>query len=804
MLIQEDSQDIENPPTPYIGGRKGTDKYRLTILTDGLLRFEWAPDGEFEDRPSYFAAHRNDLVKNVPKYRVKESKEKVEIFTSRFQVTYDRNEFTPGGFFVVVFGYSGTRWRYGEVHETLGGTTRTLDNVDGRAPLGPGVAARKGFAHLDDSKSFLFTDDGYFALRRPGLGRVDGYLFCYGHDYRESVQAFYKLSGNQPLLPRWTFGNWWSRYYEYSDKSYLELMDTFAKYKIPLSAAVIDMDWHLVRDPRVIEAGESGWTGYTWNKQLFPDPPAFIEQLHRRKLKVTLNDHPSEGVARYEDQYKDMARVLDFDTSHGDPIPFNSSDRAFVDAYHGTLLKSLEKQGVDFWWIDYQQGTQSLKGIDPLWLLNHYHFKKWDTPGARPIILSRWADFGGQRYPLGFSGDTVVSWQSLDFQPEFTTTASNVGFGYFSGDLGGHMLGVRDDHLTTRWVQWGVFSPIFRLHSTKNNWVCKEPWKLPAGSGQGPRDVIISFMRLRHRLIPYLHTMNARAADKDKPSPLLEPMYWQWPEREEAYNVPNQYYFGTEILVAPITTPQNRATHTGKVRAWLPPGTRWVDWLTGVTYDGNRNFWLSRTLDKIPLLLKQGAIVPLDGNPEPENGARNPSSFEVVAVVGANGRFEMMEEAEDGKDNASPEWLRTPIVFDQAKGTLTVGPTKRSCSWSVRFVGFKSTKDIHASVDDKSLSPKVDVVDNGLLVTLGDVPSGAQATVSVGSQPGLSVNDPYALMFPILYDAEVGYRLKEDIEAIMTPKSVPTSVRATQLEALDMDADLRLVLMELLLADSRS
>ncbi|PHH60681.1 hypothetical protein CDD81_1367 [Ophiocordyceps australis] len=811
------SMHHERAHSPYVGGRKG-DKYRFTVLEDGLVRYEWASDAVFEDRPSSLAYRRAESLQHTPPYKLRESANSIEIITSRFHLNYDKQEFAPGGLWVTVFGHTGSVWRFGEANDTLGGTARTLDGIDGRIAMGSGVVSRKGFAYIDDSESMLFTSDGFVASRRPGPGRVDGYLFCYGHDYPEAIRALWRLSGPQPLLPRWSLGNWWSRYYAYSAQSYLELMDKFHEHKVPLSVAVIDMDWHLVDDPRVIEAGQSGWTGYTWNRKLFPDPPAFIKQLHERRLKVTLNDHPSDGVQPYEDIYSSMARKLHRDPSSKEAIPFDIADVDFLNAYFDPLLRSIEKDGVDFWWIDWQQGRYSrLRGVDPLWMLNHYHYVKWPRHHLLPIILSRYAGPGSHRYPIGFSGDTIVSWASLDFQSEFTATASNIGYGWWSHDIGGHMFGIHDDDLTVRWVQLGVLSPIMRLHSTKSQWVGKEPWKLPAG----PRQVVTNMMRLRHRLIPYLDTMNVRATDVVEGSPIVQPMYWKYPERDEAYEVPNQYHFGTSMLVAPITTPQNRVTKTAKVRAWLPPGT-YVDFFTGVVYSGNRTMWLSRTLDKIPVLLKQGAIVPLDADETPSNGGGKPESLELVVVVGAEGHFELLEEdvEESGllkqdasrADNASlstaktVKWIKTPIWLKQNDGTITIGATRGGSSppktrnWSVRLLGVRSVKDLQVSVQGKSFKPKSSIADNGLVVHLGAVASNSSVMLSLGSDPQLSANDAQALAYPILFDAQVEYNLKDKIGAIMDAKGVPAGVRVSQLESLDMDQDLRLILTEFLLA----
>lgn len=342
------AKPVANPENVITGPN-----YRFTVLTDGLLRYEWAEDNQFEDRPSVFAVCR-DLEK--PSFRVKDTESTLEIITTRFHLTYDKQPFAPAGLSVLVrgkntFNCHASIWRYGEAASNLGGTARTLDDADGRIPLESGVISKAGFASIDDSNSMLFDENGVAAGRRDGT-RSDGYLFAYMHDYREAVKALYAISGPQPLLPRWALGNWWSRYYAYRADEYLTLLDKFRGEGIPLSVAVIDMDWHLVDDQRVIDSGATGWTGYSWNKELYPDPPAFLAEIHRRNLKVTLNDHPAEGVYSYEDSYEDMAKAVGHDTSNKDPIAFDMTDKRFQDAFFDILHRRLEDDGVDFWWID--------------------------------------------------------------------------------------------------------------------------------------------------------------------------------------------------------------------------------------------------------------------------------------------------------------------------------------------------------------------------------------------------------------------------------------------------------------------
>jgi alpha-glucosidase (family GH31 glycosyl hydrolase) len=588
-------------PEAVIGGSDC--KYRFTLLTDGLIRYEWASDGVFDDHASTFALNRQQLV---PKFRVISTSENLEIITDRIHLYYDKRPFTASGFTVHVSGKwarHGALWRYSDDCDDLGGTARTLDGADGRVSLGHGIISRAGYATIDDSKSLLFDKDGWITTRRPGDDRIDGYLFAYGHDYRAAMKAFYAVSGNQPVLPRWSLGNWWSRYYAYSAAEYLGLMDRFQSEQLPFSVAFLDMDWHLVDDNRVTG---SGWTGYTWDPKLFPDPKGFLGEIHKRGLKVTVNDHPADGVRSFEDQYEDMAKALGRDTFNKDPISFDITNRDFCDAFFDVLHRDLENQGVDFWWVDWQQGPYSrTPGVDPLWMLNHYHFLDNALGGKRPLTFSRFAGPGSHRYPIGFSGDTQLTWASLDFQPEFTATASNIGYGWWSHDIGGHYGGHRDEELSTRWLQYGVFSPILRLHSVDNPFNTKEPWTF----GVEAQGIMNKFLRMRHRLLPYLYTMNVRSTQESEP--LVQPLYWYYPSNEASYRAKNEFFFGSQLLVIPVTAPRDAESRLGRVRAWFPPG-RHVDIFSGVVYDGDRELWINRPLASYPVFGREGAIIPLD------------------------------------------------------------------------------------------------------------------------------------------------------------------------------------------------
>jgi alpha-glucosidase (family GH31 glycosyl hydrolase) len=659
------------------------DRWRISVLADGLVRLEWSDDGAFEDRASTFAIHR-DLP--VPDFEVIDGEGTLEIVTDRLRLTYDRGPFTPAGLSVQASGNISNHhsvWRYGEPTVDLGGTTRTLDDVDGRIALDPGVVSAAGVTALDDSGSFVFEDDGWVSPRDGG--GLDVYVFSFGHAYDAALRAFFAVSGKTPVLPRWVLGNWWSRYHRYSADTYLELLDRFEGERVPFSVAVLDMDWHRV-DSVPPQYG-SGWTGYSWERELFPDPEGFLAELHRRGLRVTLNVHPADGVRAYEDAYAAVAEALGRDTDGEEPIAFDITDRDFLAAYLDVLHHPLEAQGVDFWWLDWQQGSYSrIQGIDPLWMLNHFHFLDSAREGRRPLTFSRYAGPGSHRYPIGFSGDTHISWASLDFQPEFTATASNVGYGWWSHDVGGHIHGLRDDELATRWVQLGLFSPILRLHSSSNPFLVKEPWLYPGEARAAMGDAL----RFRHRLVPYLHTMNHRAAVDDVP--LVRPMYHLAPEDDRAYRVPNQFAFGSELLVAPVTTPRDPVTLRGAVRAWLPPGT-WIDVFTSTVYDGDRELELHRELGSVPALLRAGGILPLAAEDDLD-ATRNPQRFELLVAPGADGAFTLIEDDGTGATPEDIPTARTAIAWDQASGVLTIdaaedphGVLPAERSWTVTLLG---------------------------------------------------------------------------------------------------------------------
>lgn len=692
------------------------EKYRFTVLTSGLIRMEYAPEGGFEDRASQSVFYRD-----FPACSFQSNIQNGELTLETENLILKYRENAPFGedtLSVKLKIEPASLWRYGEDFEDLGGTVKTLDQVNGACKLGRGVVSRNGFSVLDDSRTLVLEEDGWVGLRSENT--TDCYFFGYGYAYLNAVQDLYKLTGVPPMLPAYALGNWWSRYHAYTQEEYTNLIRRFREENVPFSVSVVDMDWHIVDIPEELKDEDpnfqDGWTGYTWNTELFPDYKAFLKFLKEQNLYTSLNLHPAQGVCRHEAMYEEMAKACGIDPSSGKHVPIDILSPEFMGKYFDILHHPYETDGVDFWWMDWQQGTDywwihqpnkpghyqdPRERMDPLWMLNHLHILDISRNGKRPMFFSRYSGPGSQRYPVGFSGDTYVSWESLDFQPYFTATATNIGYTAWSHDIGGHQPGYRDDELQVRWLQLGVFSPINRLHSTSSEFMSKEPWcyREPA---QG---IMKQWLRLRHAFFPYLYTMNYK--NHTELMPLVQPMYYSHPKCQAAYEVPNQFWFGSELLVAPITTPQDPSTMMGKVTVWLPKG-EWFDFFNGLHYHSQRGRKINmhRYLDTIPVLAKAGAIVSLAQYAAKDNRLCNSENMEVAVFPGADNAFTLYEDAGDYSDYQKGAYVKTKMTLQwgkqalfticPAQGALSLVPEKRN--WKISLRGFHKDAEISVNI----------------------------------------------------------------------------------------------------------
>ena len=651
-------------PAPADGAVIRGDGYRITVLTERLLRLEYEAEGRFCDTATQTVINRRFPL---PAFTQSRAGGRLTVETDALRLEYDGKPFSPEGLSVTLkgqFAVYASVWHYGDAGSNYKGTARTLDEANGEIPLSDGLMAWEGYAVLDDSDTMRMGEDG--TLLPAEYHGTDVYLFAYGHDFKGALKDFYRLTGPTPALPRYALGNWWSRFYPYTEKSYKALMERFGREDVPLSVAVLDMNWHVTDiDPKY----GPGWTGYTWNRDMFPDPEGLLKWLHDRDLKVTLNDHPADGVRAFDDLYPAMAAAMGVDPATEAPMPFDAGSAEYLAAFEQVVLNDFERQGVDFWWIDWQQkGGSSVPGVDPLFTLNHTRYLYSARNGDAGLTFSRYGGPGSHRYPVGFSGDSFITWESLAFQPYFTATAANIGYGWWSHDIGGHMHGERDEELQTRWLQFGVLSPIMRLHSCQSEFLSKEPWAYP----EPAYSIMKRWLRFRHALLPWLYTKNVQSSREGWP--ILYPVYYDWPDGWDAYDAQrDEYVLGGELLVAPITSPMD-ATGLASVKVWLPEG-EWVEFTDGRRYTGGQCLRVYRTLSEEPIFVRPGTVIPMDGSKALRNGAPLPETLLFRAFAGASGGCRVTEDNGRRRGSEGFREAETRCALDVREGmTLMISP----------------------------------------------------------------------------------------------------------------------------------
>lgn len=481
----------------------------------------------------------------------------------------------------------------------LGGWYRSLDGASAPVQLHDGLLSRDGWYLLDDSQTALWTPNVWPRPREQPAGYQDRYLFAYGRDYAAGLADFAKLTGPAPLLPKWAFGLWYSRWFAYSAADYIqEMLPKFADEKLPLDVLVVDTDWK----------APNAFVGWQWNTTLFPDPKAFLDKAHAQGLHVSLNIHPA---ILGDDVHFAATNAKAGGLIAGEPNVF---DWDFANPLHVAsyfaLHEPMEIDGVDLWWLDWccNGSRVSMAGLTPDTWLNYLYSKRMIDRSQRGFAFSRigsaltsysdigavvpsgpWAD---HRYSIHFTGDTSPTWEMLNFETYFTIREGNIGLPYVSHDIGSFAANHLPDDMYVRWVQLGAFQPIMRLHSNHGD-------RLPWDYSDEVRLAAEKFLRLREQLVPYLYTLARQSFDTGLP--MVRGMYLHYPNDENAYTFDHQYLLGENLLVAPIATPGK----TANVDVWLPPG-KWINIFSGQVFNGPKIQTMQADFLSMPVFARAG------------------------------------------------------------------------------------------------------------------------------------------------------------------------------------------------------
>jgi alpha-glucosidase (family GH31 glycosyl hydrolase) len=467
-------------------------------------------------------------------------------------------------------------------------------------------------------------------------------------------------------------GYWYSKYQRYTSDEFMEIVNDVKHFNIPMDVMIFDMDWHT-----------QGWTGWTWDRTAIPDPEGLIDWMHQHGLKVSLNLHPADGVDDDEDFFNDLREDMGLD-KQTKRVPWNLSDGRFYHNMFKHIISARERQGVDFWWLDWQQNLTSkyVDGLGETFWCNHvfYNDMRLNRPNHRPLIFHRWGGLGSHRYPIGFSGDSFTTYGTLAWQPYFTATASNVGFGYWGHDLGGHQqTGGNDPEIYLRWMQFGVFTPIFRTHATNWEGIERRIWKYSNFPS------LLETVKLRYALMPYIYTAARQAYDTGVS--LCRPLYYEWPEVNNAYLFEDEYMFGDDILVAPVVTKSESDGMTAR-RTWLPEG-RWFDVCRNKVVEGNRTFTDRYAMEEIPYFFRAGSVIV--NNPPMMNLNTRPDRLILKVVPGGNGQTKLYED--EGDTEGYKQGAYTTTTISHEGNTLTILPREgkfagmpESRSYTVEFL----------------------------------------------------------------------------------------------------------------------
>ncbi len=684
-------------------------KYRITVLTERLVRLEYNENGIFENSPTEIVWYRN-LPK--PDFSVTENNKILNIKTKYFELSYVKDKkftgskLSPSSNLKITLNNTNKVWYYGHPEvRNFGTSTFSLDEHNKKN----GLYSLDGFATIDDSKSNIILEDGSFKKRE--YKGIDIYVFLYNKDFFYCLNDYFSITGYPPLIPRYALGNWWDKKESYSEVETAHLIKKFEDNNIPISLFVLN-NWQVGNNFEF--------------SNFYKDQVSLINYIHSQKIKVALTiDDPY--VFKPESSAFSKLETHLIKDEHGN-IPFNVYDAKVMDVFLKVLINPLNQLGIDLYSIN----TFNKKDLDRLTILKHYLY--YNTPNSkRALISSRNSLVASHRYPILYSGKTEVSWDTLKKLPSFNMSSTNFGVSFTSSDVGGTTGGIEDNELFIRFIELATFSPILRLGSDGGKYYKREPWKWSLK----PREIATTYLNLRHSLIPYLYTEAYKYFKYGKP--LIEPLYYSYPDIYDSI-YKNEYLFGSTFLVCPITEKKdyimNRVIH----KIYIPSGT-WYGFFTGKQYKGNKKYTSFYRDHQYPVFVKAGAIIPLDS--EPSNDTSTPKKLEIQVFPGANNTYSIYEDDGETNNYLKGDYLITNIefVYDKDRYKLTilpvsgkvgVIPSKRD--YKIRFKNTKVTSQINTFVASNQIKNEFYKDDTDLVIEVKDIPTNEQFTVICSGQ----------------------------------------------------------------------
>ena len=699
--------------------------YRFTVLTERLIRLEYNENGNFIDSPTERVLYR-DL--ETPKFDFQDSPSVLVIQTSYFKLTYQKekpfagNKVSPDNNLKVELLNTDRSWYYGHPEiRNFGMPNKNLSSD--KITEGKGLYSADGMASIDDTKSLIYNPDGtIFQNPEP---HIDVYLFMYNNDFEEALKDYYKIT---------------------------------------LSLVVLDKDWH----DRILLDGKPLKTGFTFNKKLFRSPKDMTNYLHGKSIRIGLSVTPSEGLFNVDPMFKEALKYLP--TDEMGKIPFNAFDPKFVDVYLKLYIHQLDNFGIDFYWLDTQNTIDNLS----LNMLKHYEFYDMQRDyKRRPLLLSNLDPISPHRYPVAYSGKTDVSWKTLAKTPFYNNNTFNIGAPFIANDVAGYYKGTEDAELYIRSVQLATFSPILKFGSDSGKYYKREPWRWDIKT----YTIAKQYLQLRHKLIPYIYS-EAYKYHKFGDQ-LIKPLYYQKKELYDDFNYRNEYYFGKELFIAPITTPKESVMNVVIHNFYLPEGI-WYDFVTGKKFPGGRKYTSFFRDQDYPVFARQGAIIPMGYN-DNLNDTTPPKNMEINIFPGKSNTYTLFEDDGESDLYRKDFYLLTQIDYNylpnnysliirSVEGKSSIVPDKRN--YKIIFRNTKHTNGVNVYSNRDSVSFKTYIDGPNFVVEVNDVSTIGQLTINCqGNDIEIDavrlINDDIER---ILSDLQISTTLKEKIDTILFGK----------------------------------
>lgn len=731
-------------PSCIIKGKK----YRFTVLSERLIRIEYSDNGVFIDSPTQLVLNRNFVL---PKFDVKQDSKYLEISTKYFSLAYTKESPITASSLRVSLNGTEAMWYYG--HPEVKTYDASFVSFEGKEKYIKGLYSLDGFSCIDDSSSLLIDPNGN--LVKKSISTVDLYLFMYKDDFKLALKDYISLTGKPQLLPRYALGNWWSKNYAYKEEELNKLFNRFKKEEIPISILLFDKDWHITENKYN--------TGYSFNRSLISSPNLFIENMHKRGIRVGLNINPIEGVYPHEEMYQNVLNYIK--VSPNTIIKFTPFNPQFLDIFFKILLHPLESFGTDFFWLDYPNSDNTTQ-----FLLSHYMYLDSGRKEAkRNMLITRNPQIAPHRYGVLYSGRSKVSFDTLRKLAYINIVAANIGISWWSHDIGGFYGGMEDGELYIRYIQLGCFSPIFRISVDKGRYYKREPWRWDKNTFA----IVKEYMQLRHRLVPYIYSEGFKYYNEARP--LISPIYHEQKELFYDSYYKNEYFFGSELLISPLISKKDPLMDRVIHKLYLPDGV-WYDFKTGKKFPGGRSYVSFFKDGDYPVFAKSGSIIPM--STKIDNTLSLPDELEIHVFPGMNNTYKFYED--DGITNLYKNgyFLKTEIDYNYQANNYTLiirategksGIVPSTRNYKIRFRNTKATNEVIANFNGNNLEVNCYEDENDFIVEVKNVSTIGQLSINCKGK-AIEIDSIRLInedIDTIISDLEVETRLKDKISNIL-------------------------------------